>query len=111
VNQPPPPAIKAPPPYGIVRILRRFYRSQRASVRVGIVTVLPLLIVGVIASIFSIRAAGSAVTFDVLIGARSAFAEQAGPGGVILAAVGYLILPALVSVLVTAAWERGFDGR
>jgi len=101
----------APPKGSWWRELRRIYRSQRVSVRIALVTLLPLLILGLISSIFSVRAAGAAVTFDVLIGARSAFSEHAGAGGVLVAAVGYLIIPTLASVLIAEVWSRMFDRR
>jgi hypothetical protein len=99
----------APPRVGWLSELRLTYRSQRASVRVGLVTLFPLVVIGAVSAVFSVRAAGPAVTFDVLIGARSAFQEHAGVGGVLVAAVGYLIVPALASVLIAEVWGRMFD--
>jgi hypothetical protein len=88
--------------------VRLLYRSQRVAVRVGLLTLLPLASVGAVAAVFSVRAAGASVTFDVLIGVRSAFEERAGAGGVVLAVVGYLFLPTLTSVLIAAIWDRVF---
>src|SRR4051812_42549607 len=96
-HQPLPPD-HPPPKAGPATELRLRYRSQRASVRLALATLVPLLVVGVVAAAFSVRAAGAAVSFDVLIGAESAFQKHAGAGGVVLAAVGYLIVPALASV-------------
>jgi hypothetical protein len=76
-----------------------------------IVTLLPLVLVGAISAVFSVRAAGAAVTFDVLIGATSAFSEHAGAGGVLVAIVGYLIVPTLASVLIAEVWLRMFGER
>jgi hypothetical protein len=89
--------------------LRLGYRSQRVSVRIGLVTLFPLVLIGTISAVFSVRAAGASVTFDVLIGVRSAFSEHAGAGGVLVAAVGYLIVPTLASVLIAEVWARMFD--
>src|SRR3712207_27095 len=74
---------------------RLVYRSQRPAVRLAGLTLLPLVVVGLVSAVFSVHAAGAAVTLDVLIGARSAFTEHAGAGGVVLAVVGYLFVPAL----------------
>jgi hypothetical protein len=109
MTKPPLPPDIAPPKVRWLRELRLSYRSQRASVRIGLVTLFPLVLVGAVSAVFSIRAAGAAVTLDVLIGARSAFSEHAGAGGVLVAAVGYLLVPALASVLIAEVWARMFD--
>lgn len=111
MSKPPLPPDHPPPKFGTARSVRRLYRSQRAAVRAGAVTLLPLVIVGTASAVFSVRAAGGAVTFDVLIGARSAFSEHAGVGGVVVALVGYLIVPALASVLIADVWDRDLKRR
>jgi hypothetical protein len=105
-RRPPLPPDTPPPRLGPLAWIRLIYRSQRASVRLVAYVLVPLVLVALIGGTFSIQAAGWAATFDVLIGAGSAFEHHAGPGGVIVALAGYLIVPAISSALIAEAWQR-----
>lgn len=77
-------------------------RSRRVAI-IGLFVVAPLIVVASVAALFSVQRVGGALTFDIFANIRSPFGTKAGAAGVIVAVVGWLLVPAVAALIVTAA--------
>lgn len=97
-----PPRVPLPPGKEAVwRRARRHWRAQSIARRIAWRIVIPLLVAGGWAGYIVGRRVGTVVAFDIFVGSTGTSSHpSAGGWGVFLGAVGYLMVPAVASLIV-----------
>ena len=90
---------------------RRFRRSLTPQYQIALLYLMPLAILGVIVFAMTANRLSAHEAFDILIGASGSADTDGGLPAAGLAAVGYLIIPGLASVLIASVWPSSQTGR
>ncbi len=84
----------------------RVIRSLSPGKRVMVLYLVPLSVLGAFSFAGTMLALDAHQAFDILIGAKGGAGSDAGIWAFVLAAVGYLFLPAIASLMVASAWSN-----